>query len=1313
MDIGYKRISLLFWLTTFSFATLQAQLELKLQLMPDAESWGVYVRTPANFPITLSTITGSGQVTIVMPVDFQYGNITSIHGEWIDNAVVTAPADNPNAKYASFGLVDDDPHIDYIPGEETLLFTFKKTGDYPAFLYLIDCGTPNESDQFCWPNSMQTNPGNDLAVIDLSIVPPLFLYFSDNYAPNAWDWNDTDGDGIPNAHEDTNGNGVFDPGVDASDLFDPNDPNGDGGLKLSLQLMPDGTSWGVYAKPLGGVSPTEHTNTYEGRTEIVAPLDFEIDSIVSYAGTWVHDTYVNGPQDNQTRAYLGFTLVADNPPIKYQALEATLLFTIHRSGACPDQLNIIDEESDPVVLACTPSPGNLCIFNKLNVTDTGTTPVSEYYYTGNYATSAWSCHDNDGDGILNAFEDTDGNGVFTPDSDESDLDDACDPFHPESAVLTYNGATIVCAGDSENAFLMVDVEGSMSTYQVEFSNGSEIFTVNDYLIGDQIPVTISGLETFSLVSVSDANGCLVDEDELDGEIAIAQEGPLTFTHQPEDVAACSGTTVSFVGLVENQGNGLIQYQWEISCNGGGTWNNVNEGGVVGIIGATTNQLVVANLGPSLSGCQLRLRAKTGDCQAILSAVASVRAEGPFVIEQQPTDVQTCAGEQACFSIAASNLGEGNMTYQWQGQQPGGDSWADLLNNGIVDGANNSILCLNETTGLNGLNLRAILKTEACNEMISSIVSLEVDGPLSIQTIPVDLTIEAFEDAIFNVEMLNEGQGMIQYQWQQSDDETNWSDLNDGIFGNNTITGANTPSLVISPAEGFNGKKFRVVGSTSICSEIFTPSANLSVNGSYLTIVEDLPGGIIESCGDDELVILKVEYSSPAGIPTAWQWLSSVDGQNWNSIQNNGIYNMTHQPNVQGNGYYVILAFYASPAMDGLQYRCRLIDLSGQAILSSIIEMKVFPPLEVISQPESATVCFNSGHTFSASISNANEPNTYQYWMISHDFGTSWMAIPDNSPTGFGGFFQNTESSDLTITSAEGLDGKLFRLVVGNDVCTAVSEPAELAVEHAQHCYPNANFVDYKLKLRPDGRSWGVWVKAVGDFAATGYNIATSGRISIAATTGFFHNNIISHAGGKWKAGKYLLSTPETPGISYFTFDLEPNESVLNIQQGNEIMLFSFRTQTICPDDIYLVHDFVPTGILPNEFSGIDLGSNPDQVFFLGNVYAEHEADCNSGQSLIANPNTGNNGFAEMGMGNNTMTVFPNPANDFLELRLSEMENAEAMSHSILSSSGAVIKTFPGQPYGQKIMVEDLPKGLYFITLEMNGKIIEGKKFIKN
>ncbi|MEZ4935592.1 MAG: T9SS type A sorting domain-containing protein [Saprospiraceae bacterium] len=221
MNTGKLTLPLLLSILFFSTSHLAAQMELKLQLLEDLK-WGVFAR-PANISIDSATITGSGQVTLVMPTGYQWGNLTSIHGKWsASSGTVDSPIENADRMYISIGLSNAEPAhpIPYHLGEETLLFTFEGNGTCPEFMHLIDCGTPSQSDPFCPPNSEGSNPGNDLSVIEFAASIE-YYNFSDNYALHAWDCHDNDSDGIPNAIEDTNGNGIYDSG-DASDLNDPN-----------------------------------------------------------------------------------------------------------------------------------------------------------------------------------------------------------------------------------------------------------------------------------------------------------------------------------------------------------------------------------------------------------------------------------------------------------------------------------------------------------------------------------------------------------------------------------------------------------------------------------------------------------------------------------------------------------------------------------------------------------------------------------------------------------------------------------------------------------------------------------------------------------------------------------------------------------------------------------------------------------------------------------------------------------------------------------------------------------------------------------
>lgn len=148
------------------------------------QSWGVFVKPDLSIEPSSRTTTGSGQVTLVTPVGFSYSDLKNYGGTWIENARVNAPVEAPESSYVSFGFVTDEPKIQLSYDEETLLFTFQADPSYRGSVVLID----NESDPFSTPNSYQSNPGNDLGIIDFGQQGGLQYYtYLANYdsAPQA------------------------------------------------------------------------------------------------------------------------------------------------------------------------------------------------------------------------------------------------------------------------------------------------------------------------------------------------------------------------------------------------------------------------------------------------------------------------------------------------------------------------------------------------------------------------------------------------------------------------------------------------------------------------------------------------------------------------------------------------------------------------------------------------------------------------------------------------------------------------------------------------------------------------------------------------------------------------------------------------------------------------------------------------------------------------------------------------------------------------------------------------------------------------
>jgi len=153
-------------------------LEFKLQLMADNTTWGVFVRPDNTISPSNRTMAGSGQVTLVAPAGFTYSNFKNFGGTWIENARVNSPTEAPGKSYISFGFVTDEPRIKLATDKETLLFTFTTDAFLLGNLSLID----NDNDPFATPNSYDSNPGNDLGIIDLGNPGGMFHYiYARNY----------------------------------------------------------------------------------------------------------------------------------------------------------------------------------------------------------------------------------------------------------------------------------------------------------------------------------------------------------------------------------------------------------------------------------------------------------------------------------------------------------------------------------------------------------------------------------------------------------------------------------------------------------------------------------------------------------------------------------------------------------------------------------------------------------------------------------------------------------------------------------------------------------------------------------------------------------------------------------------------------------------------------------------------------------------------------------------------------------------------------------------------------------------------------
>ncbi|RME12470.1 MAG: hypothetical protein D6816_00950, partial [Bacteroidetes bacterium] len=332
-------------------------------------------------------------------------------------------------------------------------------------------------------------------------------------------------------------------------------------LEFKLQLMDD-TTWGVYVRPDTTITPTDSTEVGSGQVTLVAPNGFTYSGFTNVKGIWLENARVNAPPENSSRDYISFGLISNVPKITVQAGSETLLFKFNRVGSCPDSLYLIENGVDPfdqLPNSANSNPGNdLSMYDFLN--------SAFYNYSRNYAPSAWSCHDCDGDGFLNGLEDTNGDGSWTVGVDTSNLCNPCDPIHVETATLDYlGGYNTICAGDlGDTAYLVVTIEGGWVPYTVIYTDGTNVDTVANFHSGDSIAVVPTTSLNYTLSTVIDSFNCVINPDSIVGNIPIIVEGPISFTADPVDVTECSGNATSFSVSATNAGAGTLYYNWQVN-----------------------------------------------------------------------------------------------------------------------------------------------------------------------------------------------------------------------------------------------------------------------------------------------------------------------------------------------------------------------------------------------------------------------------------------------------------------------------------------------------------------------------------------------------------------------------------------------------------------------------------------------------------------------------------------------------------------------------------------------------------------------------
>lgn len=277
------------------------------------------------------------------------------------------------------------------------------------------------------------------------------------------------------------------------------------------------------------------------------------------------------------------------------------------------------------------------------------------------------------------------------------------------------------------------------------------------------------------------------------------------TSNPANLTLCSGSAASF--SVTATGT-AVTYQWQLSTDGGTTWNNI-----AGATSATYNIAAVA-----VTDNNNRYRCVvSGTCTpAATSTAATLLVSASITISTNPANQTVCEGTNVTFNVLAGGSG---LSYQWQVSSDGGTTWTNLANTGNYTGATSTALTI---TGVlpaqNNLRYRAIASNAACNPGTSTAATLTVNTFPVITSQPASATICAGASQAFSVTATT-GVGTLTYQWQFSTDGgSTWTN----------IAGATASSFSQPFVIGQNAYRFRVIV-TAGCGSVTSNAAVLTVN----------------------------------------------------------------------------------------------------------------------------------------------------------------------------------------------------------------------------------------------------------------------------------------------------------------------------------------------------------------------------------------------------------------------------------------------------------------------------------------------------
>ncbi|MCW8398412.1 IPT/TIG domain-containing protein [Legionella sp. PATHC038] len=525
-------------------------------------------------------------------------------------------------------------------------------------------------------------------------------------------------------------------------------------------------------------------------------------------------------------------------------------------------------------------------------------------------------------------------------------------------------------------------------------------------------ITFDGFNATNIVVINDTTLTAVTPSHSPGSVNVSVTttfGNVTLTNgytyistlastNPENAIKDIGQTAVF-STIATGGVTPYSYQWQVSTDGGTTFNNVSTG-----TGGTTASYTTASLTLSDNNNRYRVLVSDATSASVTTAAATLTVNSTLSSTDPATAIKD-VGQTATFSTTASG-GTTPYSYQWQVSTDGGTTFNNVSTG--TGGTTASYTTASLTLSDNNNRYRVLVSDATSASVTTAAATLTVNSTLS-STDPATAIKDVGQTATFST-TASGGTTPYSYQWQVSTDGgTTFNNVSTGTGG--TTASYTTASLTLSD----NNNRYRVLVSDATSASVTTAAATLTVNS---TLSSTDPATAIKDVGQT------ATFSTTASggtTPYSYQWQVSTDGgTTFNNVST-------------GTGGTTASYTTASLTLsdNNNRYRVLVSDATSASVTTAAATLTVNSTL---SSTDPATAIKDVGQTatFSTTASGGTTPYSYQ-WQVSTDGGTTF----NNVSTGTGGTTASYTTASLTLSD----NNNRYRVLVSDATSASVTTAA--------------------------------------------------------------------------------------------------------------------------------------------------------------------------------------------------------------------------------------------------------------------------------